>query len=165
MKFNITKQWLLKATHKEDTLAVSAGQFTFDMLAPEAEDKAIVVAEVPAFYQARFGQLINLRRREQGLTLEELACASGIDLLELVSIEQVPGYSPTPHTLGQIAAVLKLPKNRLLQLANSLAEEEKAFSLESDSLSALEDSVKALTLDEKQTLDAYVGFLNRSEEA
>jgi hypothetical protein len=33
MKFNISKKWLLKAASKEDKMPVSAGAFTFDMVA------------------------------------------------------------------------------------------------------------------------------------
>ena len=124
MKFNISKKWLLKAANKEDKLPVSAGAFTFDMVAgEEGEERSSVVAKEPCAYLSVFGRLINMRRRERGLTLERLADMARIDLDEFVGIEQVLGYTPEPRTslctiFGAVATVSLLDR---LPLSSTIA--------------------------------------------
>jgi HTH-type transcriptional regulator, competence development regulator len=165
MKFNISKKWLLKAANKEDKMPVSAGTFTFDMVADDAEEKHMVVAEEPCAYLSVFGRLINLRRRERGLTLEQLADTARIDLDELVGIEQVLGYTPEPRTVCQLAAVLKLPKNRLLQLSGCVEEQDEALTQQSVRFAARSDALEKLTREQKQALDEYIRYLEKSDEA
>jgi transcriptional regulator with XRE-family HTH domain len=162
MKFNISKKWLLKAASKEDKMPVSAGSFSFDMVADDTQDpqeKHMVVAEEPCAYLSVFGRLINMRRRERGLTLERLADIARIDLDELVGIEQVPGYTPEPRTVCQLAATLKLPKNRLLQLSGCVEEQDEDLTQQSVRFAARSDALEKLTREQKQALDEYIRFL------
>jgi hypothetical protein len=45
MKFNISKKWLLKAANNEDRMPVSAGEFSYDLIADDTSEKQRVVAE------------------------------------------------------------------------------------------------------------------------
>jgi HTH-type transcriptional regulator, competence development regulator len=163
MKFKISKKWLLKAALKEDKMPVSAGAFTFDMVANDAEEKQMMVAEESCTYLS-FGRLINLRRRERGLTLESLAEMVSIDLDELVGIEQMSGCTPEPRTVCQLAEVLKLPEQRLVQLSGCVEKKDEVVTNQTVCFEVPNNASETLSREQKQILDSYIRYLENSDE-
>lgn len=164
MKFNISKEWLLKSADREDEMPVSAGAFTFDMIADNAEEKHMIIAEEPCAYLSVFARLISLRRRNHRLTLEQLADLAQIDLDELIRMEQTFDYSPEPRTVCRLAAALKLPEHRLLQLSGCVEKPNDSLTQQSVHLPECSDGLKKLTCEQEQALDEYIRYLEKDDE-
>jgi transcriptional regulator with XRE-family HTH domain len=63
-----------------------------------------------------FAQLVEFGRRKMGLSLEQLAMETDIDLEELVEIERT-NAQPSPRALHRLALTLKLPVEPLATVA------------------------------------------------
>jgi transcriptional regulator with XRE-family HTH domain len=163
MKLKMSKEWFMKNLDKEDKAIVSAGSFSCSKLdalnemaqrCAEKETGAVVPA---------FGRLISLSRRNKGLTLEKLADQARIDLDELVSIEQVPSYVPEPRTACQLAKVLNLPEEKVLELSGNTISRDQKLKDEAVKFVASAQSLDKLSRDEKRALEDFVKQLSKKE--
>jgi transcriptional regulator with XRE-family HTH domain len=71
--------------------------------------------------QAAFGELVELRRRERGMSVQALAETADVELPELLTLEGGLATTPAPRTVFMLAQALHLPVSSLLALAG-LAE-------------------------------------------
>jgi transcriptional regulator with XRE-family HTH domain len=106
-----------------------------------------------------FGSLIQLLRREKGLTLEKLAEKARVDIGELVNIEQDPDYEPRPRTVHQLAGVLGLPKRTLVKLSNLTEVHDDELKRAAVRFVAHSSSMAELSREERQALAEFVHFL------
>jgi len=161
MKLKMTKEWLMKNLDKEDKAIVSAGSFSCSKL--DALDELVqrhAAKEVGAVVPA-FGRLISLSRRNKGLTPEKLAEQARIDLDELVSIEQVPNYIPEPRTVCQLAQVLNLSEDKLMELSGNTVSRDQKLKDGAVKFVASAQSLDKLSRDEKRALEDFVKQLSK----
>ena len=163
MKTNITKEWLKKRAAVDEMAEVSCGYLNLDMLGAEpGHDQA--AASRGSFEQdssrVAFGKLINLWRRKKGLRMEELAIKARIDLAELIEIEKTIDFIPEPRTVYQLAQVLGLPNQRLLQLSGNTVARDPSLGQEAVRFAARSDSVQKLNKSEQQALEEFVKLLS-----
>jgi len=153
MKLKMTKEWLLKNVEKEDKAIVSAGSFCLGKLETlvELSKQKKNPAPVPAF-----GRLINFCRRDKGLTLEKLADLARVDLDEVVSIEQSLEYKAEPRTVCQLAKVLQLPEDKVLQLSGNTLARDEGLNEDAVKFAASAQSMEKLNRDEKKALEQFV---------
>jgi HTH-type transcriptional regulator, competence development regulator len=164
MKLNLDKDWYIKRAQQDDKAEVSAGSFNlcvFEDSSAEARAANPTLVEQENSRPA-FGKLINLLRRRRGLNMEELAMKARIDLAELIAIEQDFHYIPEPRTVLQLAKVLGLPNDRMLQLSGNKAVRDSHFSEEAVRFAARSESLEKLSKDEQVALEEFVKYLSAS---
>lgn len=159
MKLNLSKDWLAKRARLDDDADVGAGTFDFGLLKNQKRIEAIEATadEEPS---PGFGRLINLWRREKGLSLEQLAEGARIDLSELIEIERDLHFTPEPRTVFQLSKVLGLPSSRLLELSGNLILRDPALGKEAVRFAARSESVEKLSKDELRALEEFVKYLS-----
>lgn len=154
MKFKMNKDWLLNNIQKEEKAISSAGSFCLgklDALEELSKQQREVERPVPAF-----GRLINLSRRNKGLSMEKLAELARVDLDEILSIEQTTDYTPEPRTVCQLAKVLHLPEDRMLQLSGNTVTRDDQLHEEATKFAARAQSLEKLSREEKNALEQFV---------
>ncbi len=162
MKLNLSKEWLTKRAEQEENAEVSAGVFNLQMLQAErsAHERALTAQAEVENPRPAFGRLINLWRRKKGLRMDELAERARIDMGELVVIEHDIHYTPEPRTVYQLAKILGLSINRMLQLSGNAIVRDSTLDQEAVRFAARSESVEKLTKDEHRALEEFVKFLN-----
>lgn len=105
-----------------------------------------------------FGRFLEFARRAKGMTVEELATAADVDLAEIVAIESDGDTVPAPRTVYQLAAVLRLPPARLMELAG-LAAPRQALSQAAVRFAARSESTAKLSAGEREAFEEFVKVL------
>jgi transcriptional regulator with XRE-family HTH domain len=142
--------WLLNAAEFEDKCrSVSAGGMASDlgMIAPSSIDSHHV-----------FGRLIEYARRMQGLSVEKLAEVAEVDLAEIVDIETQDVLVPQVRTVFQLADVLKLPKERLMEVAG-LATPRPEVRSAALKFAARSEPTSGLSPEERVAFEEFVKVL------
>lgn len=106
-----------------------------------------------------FARLVQLKRRERVLSLEEFAQRADVDLGEVVGIETDDRYVPSGLSVHRIAVFLKLPERPLMALAGLLSVKDAQFQDASLRFAARSAPIDELSNEERDALDAYVKFL------
>jgi transcriptional regulator with XRE-family HTH domain len=111
--------------------------------------------EVSTLRQA-FHLCMQMLRRKQRLTIDQLAAKTDVDRDELAAIERNPGYRPSPLTLHKLSQFYGIPHKRLLALAGAIKEVPQEFSEHASRFAAQSDSFANLTSEEKTALDEFM---------
>lgn len=98
-------------------------------------------------------------RRDKGLAIEELATQAGIDHDEIVAMERIEGYRPSPLTLHKLSRFYGIPDRRFAALAGAVREVPKDVREHASRFAAQSESFARLTKEEKKVLDKFVKFL------
>lgn len=106
-----------------------------------------------------FHLLVQLLRRQHGLTVDALARKAGIERDEIVAMERNPGYKPTPLTIHKLSTHYGIPERRMLVLAGAITEVPDEFAEEVSQFAAESESFAKLTREEKKALDRFMTFL------
>lgn len=106
-----------------------------------------------------FARLVQLKRRERALSLEEFAQHADVDLVEVVGIETDDRYVPSGLSVHRIAAFFRLPERPLMALAGLLSVKDTQFQDASLRFAARAAPIEELSDEERDALDAYVKFL------
>jgi len=155
MKMKMTKDWFLKNIDREDKAIVSAGTFCVSQLQKKQQP-------VEHMTHSAFAMLVSLSRRKKGLTPEKLSDMARIDLDELVSIEKISGYVPEPRTVCQLALILNLPEDKLLQLSGNAKARDQWLQNQAVKFAARAQSMEKLNREEKSALEEFVKKLSES---
>ncbi len=161
MKLKMTKEWLMKNLDKEDKAVVSAGSFSCSKLDALDEISQRHSTKEANVVLPAFGRLICLSRRSKGLSPEKLAEQARIDLDELVSIEQIGNYVPEPRTVCQLAKVLKLPEEKMLELSGNTVTRDQKLKDNAVKFAASAQSLDKLSREEKRALEEFVKQLSK----
>jgi len=103
------REWLRRQVEAEDGGFVSVGGFVMAIEQLSAEH-----ATVKPLRQA-FARLVQLKRRESALSIEQFAERVDVDLREVVGIETDDRYTPTGLCVHRIASFFKLPERPLME--------------------------------------------------
>lgn len=106
-----------------------------------------------------FGQFVELYRRREGLSVEQLAEKADIDLAELVAIERNDEQDPSPRTVYQIADYFKLPQDRLMQVAGVTTKKSGNLQKAAVLFAARSEPTAQLTPEEDAVLNEFVKVL------
>lgn len=158
MRFNRDRNWVMKRAQEEDRHFVSVGGL-ISQIDPEWRAEVYTPPLLEATKTA-FVRLLQLLRRERRLSLEQLAQKADIELAELVKIETDESFKPTPRTIHQLAAFLKLPAKKLMALAGLLQIKDYNLQQASVRFAARSEPVEDVTPEEHAALEEYVKFLN-----
>ncbi len=145
-----TREWLLNAGEAEDSCrSLSVGGLASDLG---------LLSSVPARVQPAFSRLVEYARRNQGLTVEQLAEQADIDLAAIVEIETEDTTTPEVRTVYQLAQVLQLSPGTLMEVAG-LATPRPEIKNAALKFAARSESTAQLSHDEKEALEEFVKVL------
>jgi transcriptional regulator with XRE-family HTH domain len=99
-------------------------------------------------------------RRKQRLTVEKLAEDAGIDVVELVEIEEDSRHTPEPRTVYQLATHFNVPMPGLMQLAGLSKPKNARLVNEAIRFAARSEPVADLNDVERAALEALVSVLS-----
>lgn len=150
---NRNDNWLLKMADIEDNCELAAGGLAHE-LGMLARSRA-----APSVARTAFAKLIELRRRERRLSVEQLAQRADIDLGEVVGLERGDACTPEPRTVYKLAAVLELPEEKLMQLSGLTKAKDARFAEEAVRFAARSEPVDKLSREEHDALEEFVKFL------
>ncbi|TWU00390.1 hypothetical protein Pla108_13400 [Botrimarina colliarenosi] len=111
-----------------------------------------------------FGQFVELYRRRNGLSVEQLAEQARIALEELVAIERCADSQPSPRTVYQIADYFKLPQDRLMQVAGITTRKSGGLQKAAVLFAARSEPTARLTPQEDELLNEFVKVLVESTD-
>ena len=104
------------------------------------------------------GTLIQLLRRREKITDDELASRASIDLAELRQIEIDPTFEPNPRTIFQLEQYFKLRRRSLVVLSGAIPVNHELRD-EAVRFAASAQNISALTGEERELLNRFVKFL------
>ncbi len=106
-----------------------------------------------------FREVIRGLRKEQGLSVDQLARKIDASTEELAELERDSTYRPTPLMLHKLSRFFEIPQRKLALLAGAINDVPAAFSQQASSFAAQSESFSKLTHEEKELLDDFVKFL------
>jgi transcriptional regulator with XRE-family HTH domain len=106
------------------------------------------------------GKFIELSRRRMRLSVEQLAERADVDLVELLALEKAEDILPEPRTVYQLAQVLRMKVEPLLELAGLVT---KSIGLTESAVrfAARSEPMDALTKAEEEALNWFVQELSK----
>jgi transcriptional regulator with XRE-family HTH domain len=110
-----------------------------------------------------FGTLLRLERRNDRMTVAELAKKLDIDEDEIRKIEHDPYYRARPRTISSIAAYFDLPAREIMKLAGVAASNDRHFGEKAMRFAAHSDDMGTLSKEEKELLKSFVEFLKNKK--
>ncbi len=105
-----------------------------------------------------FGRLITYARRQKGLSVEALAEKADVGVEELLEIERNDNFVPELRTAYQLAQVLGLPAEALLELAG-LAKRRQSVNQAALRFAARSESTTELSDTERAAFEEFVSIL------
>jgi len=112
-----------------------------------------------SFRRHAFARFIELSRRGRRLTVEQLSEKADIDVSELIAIEEGDAVSPEPRTIYQLASVLKVSQQKLMELSGLARSRDRHFHAATVRFAARSEPVTVLSADEEELLQEYVKVL------
>ncbi len=149
------EKWLLKAAEAEGNGIVSVGGLAAKMALLDRQER---LAE-----RAALGKLVELRRREKGLSVAELAAQAKVTIGDVVSIEWGVTGVTTPEVLGALSRLLNLPVEKLLGLAGFNGDSDPAIQDAAVRFAAQASPAEKLSPTEHAALTSFVEVLTESK--
>ena len=155
---------ILDASEQELREALEGASEGFDSLAAQGRavfQKALNNVEktddLPDLHRG-LGALIQILRRRERISPEQLASKARIDVAELRRIELDPTFDPNPRTIFQLEKYFNLPSRVLvvlsgaIRVSNQVREEVVRFAASSEHMTEL-------SREEQNLLNRFVKFL------
>jgi transcriptional regulator with XRE-family HTH domain len=153
--------------HRAEALAalevghsVTAGSLLPETFEKQVEEARRLQAGHRESYLTVFSKLINMKRREVGLSIEQLAERADIDVLDLFIIETNLDEAPEPRAVSRLAKVLQLPAGKLMQLVGHVTVLDPTVSGAAHRFAADSGSMQKLSKSEKDALSEFVKALS-----
>jgi transcriptional regulator with XRE-family HTH domain len=110
-----------------------------------------------------FHLCMQMLRRKQKMTIDDLAAKTTLDRNELIAMERNPGYHPSPLTLHKLSRFYGIPEKRMLVLAGAVKNVPHDVSQHASRFAAQSESFANLTAEEKRALDDFVKALRNDD--
>ena len=119
-------------------------------------------AETEALHEG-LSALIQLLRRKEGMSDEDLAKKARVDVGEIRRIEFDLSYTPNPRTIYQLEQVFKLPSRTLVLLSGAKKRTTPGLTNEVMRFAANAKTMGKLNSAEMKLLNEFVNFLSSQE--
>ena len=160
MKLNLSKKWYEQNIPLEEGFEVGAGM-PWEKLGSQGKPESTEEqAQEDVVDRLAFGSLVQMLRRQKGLSIDQLADAARIDTMELISIERDPKHPPRPGTVHQLAKVFGLPERTLTRLSNLPTTYSSELRDAAVRFAANSSPVTELTGEESAALNEFVAYLS-----
>jgi len=159
MKMNDDRNWLLAKANEEDNCIFSVGGLAYRSAAEADANQG----EIPeAARRVAFARLVELSRRKQRLTVEQLAEKADVDVSQLIEIEEGESVSPEPRTVYKLAQVLNFPQDRMMVMSGLARTRDRHLTEATVRFAARSEPVSILSPEEEEALQEYVKVLVES---
>ncbi len=158
MKFDISKSWCATMSKREAGAEVGAGLLGIDPIFDASDANVSVLDDA----RVALGRFVQLKRRKDNLSLEELAEKADVELAELMNIEHDAGFEPEPRTLYQLAMVFGVSQHRLMGLSGLTVPKDVTFVEEAVRYAARSESIEKLNPEEQAALDGLISVLTEN---
>ncbi len=155
---------ILESSEQELRDALSGTGEDFDSLAAQGRaiaQRALANSEntidIPDLHRG-LGALIQMLRRRDRISADQLASRARIDLSELHQIELDPTFEPNPRTIFQLEQYFRLP-SRILVLLSGAVHVKKEVREEAVRFAASAQNISELSSEEQSLLNSFVKFL------
>lgn len=131
-------------------------------LVSESVDKVNQIdtsSELDGLHEA-LGALLQLLRRRDNLSEDELANLAQVDPAEIRRIEFDRSYTPAPRTIYQLEHTFKLPRKTLVKLSGLTRSHSADFKGEVLRFAAHSKAIQKITREERKLLNEFVKFLS-----
>jgi transcriptional regulator with XRE-family HTH domain len=153
---DVSLRWLQHMAGLEDeSPSLAVGGLAHDLGVAAGQDSAAI----PVIRSA-FGRLIEFWRRENKLSTAQLAERAGVELEELVIIQQGT-RAPSPRTVFRLAEVLGVPVEKLNQMAGLMQPRDQKLTQAATKFAASSGSMAALSAEEHKALQDMLHVLAR----
>lgn len=152
-------EWFRRMAEFESTCeSTSVGGFAHDlgMLRPPYEATGL--------RRTTLGRLIELARRNAGLSLEDLAKRASVDLSDLVELESGEPDAIEPRTIFCLCESLELPKAGVMELAGLTQKRDSTLGDAAVRFAAHSKGIEKLTREERQALEEFVKDLAKASD-
>lgn len=158
MKLAMTREWFERRAKQEGNSEIAAGALAQDPLPEPASTTELSTGmDTP---RLAFGSLVELKRREHGMSRETLAEDVGVELGEIVSIERDAHFRPEPRTVFNLANRFKLPNKALQQLSGNAAIVDQNLGSHALRFAARSgEQSRELSPEQKRALEEFVAYL------
>jgi transcriptional regulator with XRE-family HTH domain len=160
MTFQITKAWCQTAGAHEDGLDIAAGKIAADPTFHQDSG----ADESPEASRLALGRFINLKRRGEGLTIEELADKADVDLGDLLSLESNASFLPDARTLYQLSEVFGVSQEKLMGLSGLTHPNNNEYVEEAVRYAAKSASIEVLSTEEASILNGFISVLSENNK-
>lgn len=109
------------------------------------------------------GALVQMLRRRERISIDELARAARVDVSELRRIELDPAFEPNPRTIFQLERYFNLPERSLVVLSGAVHVDDDVRE-EAVRFAASSEHVSELTKEERKLLNQFVKFLREHSD-
>ncbi len=156
---NNDREWLLRMAAAEDNAALSVGGLGAE-LSDTGQGEQLQTPRRTGVLG--LSKMVELRRRERRLTIEQLAKEADVDVEEILAIESGEYHEIEPRTVFQLARVLKVPGQKLLVLSGLVEAKDEALNQAIVRFAARSQSIEELTQEEHEALKDLVRFLGKA---
>ena len=154
------KDWSIRMARRELGRDISAGSFGIQDT-PKPTDAFSTPSTVHIEGRVAFARFVELMRRKRGMTIEQLADSCGIEVSDVISIEDEVLHGIGPRTIYQIAQCFDVSDTKLMQLAGLTQIQDSSLAEQSLRFAARSNSMASLTKEEREALDQFVAELGK----
>lgn len=155
MRINISKDWCIEKASAEIHESIGAGKLGIDPIFDADEGRVEILDES----RLALGRFVELKRRQERLTIEDLAEKADIEISELLKIEHGRLLEPETRTLYQIATVFGVNHHKLMGLSGLTKSKDMSFVEDAVKYAARSESLEALSKEEQAALDGLISVL------
>lgn len=158
MKFEMSKEWLVRKLSHCDDAYVGAGGTSPEEFKKDVEQRTVtpaVLSNVPT----ELGKVIRFVREQKGWTRSELAVLADVDETEVEFLESRKDFSPKPRTVSQLADVCHFSRKKFIELAGHRSENAANDSIVR--FAAKSGSLGSITDDDYEAIRALVEVLSQ----
>mgnify|MGYP001171470693 CR=1 FL=1 len=153
------RDWSQRMAQMELGQEIRAGNFGFKDVPASVQSRAL--SEAGAEPKVVFARFVELMRRKRGLTVEQLADACGIEVADLINIEDEDLTGLGPRTVYQLANWFEVSVSKLMQLAGLRDVEDATLAQQGLRFAARSNSMASLTTEEREALEEFVAGLGK----
>lgn len=151
--------WSQRMARMELGQEIRAGNFGLKDVPTSVQ--SCVLSEAGAEPKVVFARFVELMRRKRGLTVEQLADACGIEVADLINIEDEDLTGLGPRTVYQLATWFEVSVSKLMQLAGLRGVEDATLAQQGLRFAARSNSMASLTKEEREALEEFVAGLGK----
>jgi transcriptional regulator with XRE-family HTH domain len=107
---------------------------------------------------------VEFSRRMHKLSVEAFAAKAGIELDEVLQVEDEDALAPEPRVIFSIAAFLKADANKLMELAGHIQRRSESLGKEAVKFAAWSQGSEPLSRDEEKILRAFTEVVVESSD-
>jgi transcriptional regulator with XRE-family HTH domain len=151
-----SKAWWLARAKMEQDAPLTVGLVHDEALSDAPAQRGVEQESA----RLALGKLVNLLRRNQGLSINQLSELASVDVSELLLIEESVDHVPSPRTVYQLSRQFDVPQLSLMELAG-LAANDIGLKQEAVRFAASSESFHELNSDERAALAAFIAVLSQ----